>query len=165
MTVNSSLAAEARCGSQLAPSRQMSSKNVLGGTSSTLPHQLTGISPNPPVCNFFFCSSRSASEFSTRWIEVTGGEECFGSDLKVCKHKRVQFAFPVQLQRFCTYAQDVGEQSTATRTELNDPHALRGALCCPLRDVPDGKKLWVVEGKSRSNAAEGLHEAHLSKYL
>lgn len=84
MTVNSSLAGEGRDG-QLRRLLTSGAEHSQAGTSSTLPHQLTGISPKPPFCSFFLCSSLSASEFSMRWIEVTGGEECAGRDLKVCE--------------------------------------------------------------------------------
>lgn len=60
---------------------------------------------------------------------------CEGSD-ELCK----------ELKRCSTYAQDVGEKSTATRTELDDPHALGSALRGPLRDIPDSEELEVVIG-------------------
>lgn len=58
--------------------------NAPCGTSSTLPHHLVSIPPNPLLASFCRCTSLNASDDSIRWIVVIGGDAAAGNALNVC---------------------------------------------------------------------------------
>lgn len=64
-----------------------------------------------------------------------------------------------------THAQNVGEKGTATRTELDDPDALRSTLGGPLRDIPNGEELRVSREHELTVQVEQHNSTHLSKDL
>ncbi len=117
----------------------------LFGTSLTLPHHLVSTPPNPVSSNFFFCTSRRWGDDSTRWIDVTGGDDEAGSERNVCGRGgggvSAAGSGREKPAKARAYAEDVGEEGAAAWAELDDAHLRRGTLLGPLGDVPDGEQL------------------------